>query len=119
MGDTVAVAGASSDTSKYWYRIYKDTKDYGFEAFCINPKFKDLDGEPVYANLASVPKHIDILVLVVPPSLTLPLVEEAVKLKVREVWFQPHTFNEQAAKLAKDNGMIVHDSCFMVENNIW
>ncbi len=115
----VVVAGASEDTSRYWYKIHRDIKAYGFKTYLINPRVSDVDGAALIKDLAAVGGPIDALVLVVAPPLTLPLVKQAVEAKVKEIWFQPGTFNREAFDLAKAAGIDAHDSCFMLEHSIW
>lgn len=114
----IAVAGNSADTSKYWYRIFTDIKAYGAEVYCVNPKApKGLEG--VYPKIADLPVKINTLILVVRPELTEQFVKEGLKAGAKDIWFQPHTFNAQAAQTAKDGGAEVHDGCYMVQNGIW
>lgn len=115
----IAVAGASPDTSKYWYRIFKDILAAGLTAYCVNPKVEEVEGNKIYPDLKSLPIKADTLIIVVRPDLAATLVDNAIALGFREIWFQPGTFNKEAAEKAKQNGLTVHESCFMVDNGIW
>lgn len=58
--------------------------------------------------------------MVVPPPATVAVVEEAVKLGVKEVWFQPGAENKEAEQLAKDNGLkATSHACVMVQGGFW
>ena len=114
-----AVAGASADTSKYWYRIFKDIKKAGLNVYCVNPKIKQVEGNTIYTYLKDLPEKPDTLIIVIRPDFTPQLIKEAIAAGVKTVWFQPGTYNEQAAKLAQDNDIDVHDGCFMVQTGLW
>ncbi|MDR0952806.1 MAG: CoA-binding protein [Elusimicrobiota bacterium] len=115
----IAVAASSTDTSKYWYRIYRDIFNYGLEVYCINPKVEEADGKKTYPDIKSLPQKVDTLVLVVRPELTGDLVKDAIATGITDIYFQPGAYDSQAAKLAQDAGVSVHDYCFMVSNGIW
>ena len=114
----IAVAGFSGDISKYWYKIFKDIQAYGAEVYCVNPKApKDL--ENTFTAMADLPVKINTLILVVRPELTANLVKQGLKAGAKDIWFQPGTFDEQAARAATEGGAHVHNGCYMVQNGIW
>lgn len=115
----IAVAGLSSDTNKYWYKIFKDIKAYGAEVYCVNPKIPQDPENGIFSALADIPAKINILILVVRPEFTLDLVKQALKAGAEDIWFQPGTFNEEAALEAQKGGAQVHNGCYMVQNGIW
>jgi predicted CoA-binding protein len=115
----IVVAAASADTSKIWYKIFKGIKAFGFKTYLLNPKIEEALGQKTIKNLSEIKDNIDALVLVVVPDLTVALVEQAVKAKVKEIWFQPGTFNKSAAETARANGVETHNSCFMMDHSIW
>lgn len=114
----IAVAGFSADTSKYWYKIFKDIKQYGAEVYCVNPKApKGL--KDTFPSMDGLPVKINTLILVVRPELTAQFVREGLKAGAKDIWFQPGTFDEQAARAATEGGAQVHNGCYMVQNGIW
>jgi len=119
MGNIFAVAGASSDTSKYWFKIYKDIKKAGMNVYCVNPRLDKAEGYTFYHSLKDLPEKADTLIIVIRPDLTTKLVEEAVREGIKTIWFQPGTYDEEAVKIARKNGIEVHDACFMVQNGLW
>lgn len=115
----IAVAGASADTTKFWYRIFKDIRKAGLRAYCVNPKIKQVEGNIIYTSLKDLPEKPDTLIIVIRPDFTPALVREAIEAGVKTIWFQPGTYNEEAAKLAQNNGIGVHAGCFMVQTGLW
>jgi len=57
--------------------------------------------------------------LVTKPEVSQTLVDQAIELGYKEIWFQPGTYSEAAAAKAQHNGIEVRDECFMTANNIW
>lgn len=115
----IAVMGASSDASKYWYKIFKDIKAYGLDAYCVNPKIPQDAQNRIYNALADLPEKPDTLIIVLRPELAEQAVKQAVESGVKTIWFQPGAYNEAAAQQARKAGLTVHDSCFMLAAGIW
>ncbi|WP_428897813.1 hypothetical protein Dip518_001609 [Parelusimicrobium proximum] len=117
--DVLAVVGASEDTTKYGYKIFETLVQMEEPVYAVNPKGGEILGRKVYADLSSLPEKPDIVIIVIPPLQTRPVVEEAVKLGVREIFFQPGTQNPKSIQLAEDNGIEVTAGCFMMERGYW
>jgi predicted CoA-binding protein len=113
------VVGNSADTTKYWYRIFKDIRDFGLKAYCVNPNLGEADGAAICPDLQSVPEKGTDLILVARPEISAPYVEKAIELGYHDIWFQPGTYSDEAAAKANHMGLTVHDYCFMTSNGIW
>ena len=60
---------------------------------------------------------IDIVDIFRKSDAVLPIVREAIKLKPSTVWMQEGVINNEAASLAKENGInVVMDRCIMKEH---
>ncbi len=115
----IAVAGASSDKSKYWYKIFADLKAAGFDVFCVNPKAEADPQQRIYKDWAGLPQKPQTIIIVLRPELTAEIAAYAAENGVKELWFQPGTYNEKSAEMAKEAGISVHNACFMVQKGIW
>jgi predicted CoA-binding protein len=123
---TVAVVGASRDSSKDSNRVAKYLQDQGFRIIPVNPTADEILGEKCYKSLLEMPadvqKTIDIVDIFRPSSDTPGIVEQVVKLKERfdkpyVVWMQLGIINEQAAEIARQAGIIVvMNRCMMQEH---
>lgn len=111
-----AVVGASRDTEKYGYRVYKALKRAGYEAYAVNPNAETIDGDQVYPLLDTVPERPDCVVTVVPPEVTLEIAREAGRLRIPYMWMQPGSESLAAVNQARSAGLrIVHGGpCIMV-----
>jgi len=124
---TVAVVGASRDPSKDSYHVAKYLQGRGFRVIPVNPTTDEILGETCYKSLLEMPvdvqKTIEIVDVFRPSSDTPAIVQQAVKLKERYdkpyvVWMQLGIINEQAAKMARQAGiMVVMNLCMMQEHN--
>lgn len=115
----IAVAGASSDKSKYWHKIFADLKAAGFDVCCVNPKTEADPQNHIYKDWASLPRKPQTIIIVVRPELTAEIAAYAAENGVKELWFQPGTYNEKSAEMAKEAGISVHNACFMLQKGIW
>ncbi len=110
----IAVVGASRDPSKWGYRLYRFFKSYYRRVYPVNPRASEIDGDRAYPNLSSLPELPDIVDLVVPPRVARRVVEEAISLGIRKIWFQPGSEDEQAIRLCRESGVdVVWGSCLM------
>lgn len=115
----LAVFGVSSDPSKYGYKIFKTLLTKGFRVFGVNPKGGEVEGQPVFCDLASVPVTPEVAIMVIPPTALLQAVEQCVKAGVREIWFQPGAQSQEAYNRAIQSGIQAIESCFMADNGLW
>lgn len=97
-----AVIGATSNKDKYGYKIWKKLKEHDYEVYGINPNYEEIEGEKIYSSLKKLPKKVDVIDLVVPPKLSLNVLDEAKELGIEYIWFQPGTFNKEVIEKAKD-----------------
>jgi len=85
----LVVAGASRDTKKFGYAVYRDLKDKGFTVYPVNPNAQTIDGERCYPTLAALPGVPEGLVIVTPPAQTEQLVRDAAQAGIRHIWPSP------------------------------
>ncbi len=112
----IAVAGASRDKDKYGYKLYKAILHAGYEVYPVNPNTKEIDGNPCYPSLVSVPKKPDVVITVVPPEITEKIVEEAKELGIKKVWMQPGSESEKAIEFCNRNKIeVVARMCFVAD----
>jgi len=111
-----AVVGASRDTKKYGYQVYKDLKEAGYEVYPVNPNTDRILGERCYPELGDLPTKPDVVDVVVPPKITEEIVKTCRRLGITQVWMQPGSESEAAIKFCNDNGIdLVYGVCVMIE----
>ena len=111
-----AVAGASTDPSKYGHQVFKDLLTGGFTVYPVNPKAEEVLGRKAYRELDELPEQIDVLVTVTPPPVTDKLVKEAISKGVKKIWMQPDSFTEETVKYCNENDIdVIAGACIMME----
>jgi len=107
-----AVVGATNNTKKYGYEIFKNLKSRGYEVYPVNPKLKELEGVKCYPSLADVPVRVDVVDFVVPPPVTEVTLKECKELGLDRIWLQPGSESEAALAFCHENKLkVVHDTC--------
>ncbi|SES75718.1 hypothetical protein SAMN05660297_00520 [Natronincola peptidivorans] len=110
-----AVVGATPDTEKFGYKIYKKLKNHNYTVYAVNPKYKEIEGDKVYDSLKNLPGKPDCVDMVVGPQISKQVLEEIKSLEISYVWFQPGTFDEEVIDKAEDYGLnIVYYDCVLV-----
>lgn len=112
----IAVFGVSRDPEKYGYKVYHTLREKGLKVYGINPRANEVDGDPLYPDLQSLPEVPQAIVTVVPPEVTRSVVEQALRAGVRLIWMQPGSENPEAIQQAEQAGAtVVHGGpCIMV-----
>jgi len=113
---TYAVAGASANTQKYGYRVFKALLASGRETYPLNPSADEIEGHKAYAKIADLPVIPESLSIITPPEITRQVVNDAIAAGVRNIWMQPGAEDEKASKSAREAGINVIDdgACVLV-----
>lgn len=109
-----AVIGASTNEDKYGYKIYRKLKSKGYKVYPVNPNCEQVLGDKCYPDLNSLPEKVDIIDMVIPPKRGLIVVEEANKLGIENVWFQPGSESKELITYCNENKMNPIQACVLV-----
>ncbi|MBV9259802.1 MAG: CoA-binding protein [Pseudolabrys sp.] len=117
---TIAMVGVSPKDNRPSFFAFKYLLERGYKMIPVNPgqAGKEILGQKVYAKLLDVPDAIDMVDIFRASEHALPIVQEAVTLKLTPsvIWMQLTVRNDEAAKLAEDNGMkVVMNRCPKIE----
>ena len=115
-GKCFAVAGASSDRSKYGNIVFRALLESGRRVYPINPKAELIEGHPSFQSLSDLPEVPDSLSIVTPPEATRRIVADAIALGIKNLWMQPGANDPLASESARATGAQVIDdgSCILV-----
>ncbi len=108
-----AVVGANTDPDKYGNMIFKRLKARGYETYAVNPMYDVVEGDPCYKDLSSLPKTPEVVDMVVSPKRGKPILEEAARLGIRYIWFQPGTHDDELLELAETLGLETVQACVL------
>ncbi len=110
----LAVVGASRNREKWGYKLYNFFKGYYSKVYPVNPNAYNIDGDPVYPNLSSLPEMPDFVDVVVPPKVTLTVLEEAYRVGIKRVWLQPGSEDGEVLRKCEELDLdCVHGLCLM------
>jgi predicted CoA-binding protein len=115
---TIAMVGASANTSRPSYFAMKYLKQKGFRVIPVNPgqAGKKILGERVYASLAEIEEKVDIVDIFRASGAALAITSEAIAIGARVVWMQLGVRNDDAARLAEEAGLhVVMNRCPKIE----
>ncbi|MCL0057628.1 CoA-binding protein [Dehalococcoidales bacterium] len=113
----IAVVGLSPKPDRPSYQVASYLKENGYKIIPVNPKAREILGEPSYPDLGSVPEPVDVVSIFRRPEEVPAIVEEAIKIGAKAVWMQEGVINEEAASQAKEAGLlVVMNRCMLKEH---
>jgi len=114
----IAVVGLSPDEEKPSNIVARYLITHGYKVIPVNPGHENILDQKSYKALSDIPEKIDIVDIFMRADRLLPVVEEAVRIKPRCIWLQLGIINEEARKLAEDNGITFFmDRCIKIEHS--
>jgi uncharacterized protein len=119
LGDarTIAVVGASTETTKASNMVASYLKDEGFRVIPVNPRATEIVGEKCYPDLLSIPEKVDVVQIFRAASAVPGIVDEAIAIGVRAVWMQLRIIDIPSAEKALAAGLdVVVDKCIKMEH---
>jgi predicted CoA-binding protein len=114
-----AVVGCSSRPWRASFGVSRYLLSQGYGVVPINPKEEAVHGRLAHPDLRSVPAdpRIEVVDLFRRSDLVRPHVEEAIEIGAKAVWMQLDVWNEEAAQLASDAGLlVVMDRCPAIDH---
>lgn len=114
----IAVVGASNNPRKYGNIIVRNLVGKGYTVLPVNPHEGTIAGLPVAHTLAEVELPVDIVVMVVPPAVTLAEMKNVARLGLPAVWLQDGSFDDAVLEFARTAPFrTMHHACVMVASN--
>ena len=115
---TIAVLGASPDTTKASNHVAHYLKEVGYKMIPVYPKGDEILGQKVYRSLADIEEEVDMVVVFRKPT-ALGAIADAVIARgdVKVYWTQLGLVNNEAAQKVEDAGIsVVQNHCAMIEH---
>lgn len=109
------VIGVTNDVDKYGYKIFKRLLDLGYTTYGVSPKYSEVLQQPIYKDLQSINKQIDVAVFVVNPKYGVEYSKQCKQLGIQHLWLQPGTFDEELLKTIEENHLDSYQNCILVE----
>ncbi|MFO1536171.1 MAG: CoA-binding protein [Thermoplasmatota archaeon] len=115
----IAVVGASPNPARDSHRIFVYLARHGYPVTPVNPTTPEVEGVPTVPDLkaAAAQGPIDIVDVFRAADQVGPVVDEAIAVGARAVWFQLGVVNPPAIAKAVEAGLaVVVDRCIKVEH---
>jgi len=113
---TIAVVGVSANWHRPSHFAAKYMLDHGYTVVPVNPAYGEVLGQRCYPSLRDIPGPVDLVDVFRRPADVLPIVDEAIAIGARAIWFQLGVINAEAVARAEAAGLqVVMDRCVKIE----
>ncbi len=111
-----AVVGATDNTEKFGYKIFKALKEAGYNVYPVNPGITEILGSKCYSALKDLPVTPEVVNVVVPPRVGEQIMKDCSEHGIKNVWLQPGANAASVVEVAKKVGLnVVDQNCVLVE----
>ena len=104
---TIAVVGLSPNPARPSYGVAKAMQGFGYHIIPVHPGVQEVLGAKAYASAADVPQPIDLVNVFRRAEHIDGVVEDCLRLGLKNIWIQEGIVNEAAALKARQGGMLV------------
>jgi predicted CoA-binding protein len=110
----VAVTGVSRNPQSHGSNVvYKRLRERGFEVFAVNPNADEVEGDPAYHDLRTIPGGVDAVVIATRPEFAEATMRECADLGIKYVWmhrsFGAGSVSDTATEYGREHGITVID----------
>lgn len=117
---TWAVVGCSSRPWRASHGVSRYLLRQGYRVIPVHPNEREVHGLRAYPDLLSIPAEqgpIEVVDLFRRSEAVLAHVEEAIQIGARAIWMQLEVWDEEAARLADEAGLlVVMDRCPAIDH---
>ena len=112
--ERIAVTGVSRAAEGHGANVvYLRLRERGYQVYAVNPNASEVEGDPSYPDLTTLPVHVDGVVVATAPSRALATVKECVALGIRQVWMHRlvggGSVDPDAVRFGREHGLTVID----------
>ena len=109
---TIAVVGLSPNPSRPSYGVSHAMQGFGYAIVPVHPTAQEVLGVRAYPRLGDVPVTIDLVNVFRRAEFIDGVVDDCLRLGLKNIWIQEGIINEPAALRARAGGMmVVMDRC--------
>ena len=110
----IAVTGVSRNPRGHGSNIvYQRLRDRGYEVFAVNPNADQVEGDPCYKDLASIPGGVEAVVIGTRPETAEETMRQCGEVGVKSVWMHRSigqgSVSPAAAEFGRSKGITVID----------
>jgi uncharacterized protein len=101
----IAVTGVSRSPKAHGSNIvYQRLRQRGYEVFPVNPNADEVEGDPCYQDLKSIPGGVDAVVIGTRPEIAEATMRECAELGIQYVWMHRLVGQGSVSQAAADSG---------------
>ncbi len=113
---TIAVVGLSGHADRPSRTVTLYLLEKGYRIVPINPNHDSIMGMECYPNLESIPGHVDIILVFLPPEKAAEIIGGSIYSGAKIFWMQPGTYSSLAEQRVSEAGLLVlHGKCIASE----
>ena len=110
----IAVTGVSRTPKGHGSNVvYQRLRQRGYDVFAVNPNADQVEGDPCYQDLKSIPGGVDAVVIGTNPEIAEDTMRECAELGIKHVWMHrgpgPGSVSDAAAEYGRSRGIAVID----------
>jgi predicted CoA-binding protein len=108
----VAVTGVSRTPKDHGGNVvYRRLRERGYQVFAVNPNAQDVEGDPCYHDLQSIPGSVEWVLIATAPAMADETMRQCVDLGIEHVWMHrgpgAGSVSETAAEYGRNHGVTV------------
>ena len=112
--DRIAVTGVSRTPASHGGNVvYKRLRDRGYQVFAVNPNADEVEGDPCYHDLKTIPGGVEAVVIATAPEAAEQTMRECAELGITQVWmhraFGKGSVCDDATVYGREHGITVID----------
>jgi uncharacterized protein len=104
---TIAVVGASADTSKAAHQVPLYLQRQGYRILPVNPRGGEIFGEPVFRSLSEIDVPVDVVEVFRPAQEAPEIARQAIAIGAKVLWLQAGIISDEACRIAEAAGLTV------------
>ena len=111
---TIAVVGISK-TRGFGNSVYQTLKHQSRTVYPVSLTADTVDGDRCYKTLTDIPGRIDAVVITIPATGAVQVVDDCIRLGIRKIWLQKGIAPDEAVNRAHANGVeIIANRCALM-----
>lgn len=114
MEPVTVILGASAQKERYAYLAFQTLRDRKIPFVLVNPRYSEIEGEPVLSGLDRVPGPVDTVSMYLSPAHQAGVEADLTALKPRRVIFNPGSENPELAVRLRAAGIACLEACTLV-----
>jgi predicted CoA-binding protein len=101
----VAVTGVSRTPENHGSNaVYRRLRERGYDVFAVNPNAQEVEGDPSFPDLTSIPGGVEAVVIATRPEFALETMRECADLGIKYAWMHRGAGAGSVSQAATDYG---------------